>query len=840
MPDRFHQIVLYWDHHFEGGHKHVFRSLPYVGDDWNDQTSSFAVLGGAWALYKDSNFGTAMGGVFAPRIRGYGWVEDYEVHNDAVSSLELVDDDSRPVPHLILFDNESFTGNHHHIFTDVSDAKRYVSFQVLSGTWQITTVGGNTFDVGPGDGSEQLTDRIDTITLLSDTPLQLPIPHIIVFSDKDFGGGHRHVFQDSIFNDDWSDTISSFAIEGGTWQFFLDYDTQLLAGQVLGPGLYPWVDDVEIANDRIRAVSQTALQTASADLVAQSLNNGQDFLTFHGDPYRLGWNSHESTLTPDNVRVPYFGKLWFHPFDSDERVYGQVLLASGVPSPPTGGPRDYLIAASAKNIVYALDPATGSPVWPSPTHLLRPDGVTPAAFLDSDEFNKPLKQKCVDIYPNHGVSSTPVIDKGLQIIYVAFLAQTSDADNFNQSYFLSAISLASGTPLWTIELTWPGPPFAFQPFLHTQTAALTLLKASPTGAAPTGDLVLIAFGSRCDSHSKSNDTWRGWVFAVPVTNGARPADGSWRAIPTTVGSSLKDETGGGVWAAGGIAADDASNIYLATGHGNFNGATDATDFATSVLRFFRDNIAIPPVDSYTPRNWQTLKSDRLDLGGSNPVLLPLQTLGPGSGLLNLLVCGGKDGRIYVINREQMGFFHFEGTDGLGHAVWRPQVFSGNQDPSNGGITTSAAYFDAGSAGRFVYFCSPSGSPNHGIVAIKFDDLNGETDLGMRVLQLGGGPMNRPASPFVSSDGPDAGIVWAVESRRQETDNPPVPSILHAWDALSGRLLYSSPLTTDSGITGSGESLGDGRKFTPPIVANGRVFIGTNGVAAYGLGTTDPP
>lgn len=838
MPDRFHQLIAFWDWHFEGEHKHIFRTLPYIGDHFNDKMSSFAVLGGGWALYKDSNFGTAMGGIFSPRIRGYSWVEDYEVRNDSVSCVELLDDDSRPVPHLILFEEQSFRGKHAHIFTDVDHIERYASFKVLSGSWQVTTAGGNTFNALPGDGSDQLTDRLASLTLLSDTGLP-PIPHVIVFWDANFEGDHRHIFTDTFFDDDWKDKISSFAIEGSTWQFFLDFDTQILAGQVLGPGIYPWVDDVEIPNDRIRAVLQTAQTTAIDELVAQSLNNGQDFLTLHGDPYRLGWNSHESTLTPDSVRVPYFGKLWFHPFDPDERVFGQILLASGVPSPPTGGPRDYLIAASAKNMVYALDPATGALVWPAPASLLLPDGVTPAAFLDSSQFSNPLDCTCRDTYPNHGVNSTPVIDKDLQIIYVAFLAQTGDATNFNQNYFLSAVSLVSGASLWTIELSWPGPPIPFEPFLHTQRAGLALLKASPTGAAPGADLVLIAFSSRCDCHAKNGDTWRGWLFAVPVTNGARPSDGSWQAVPTTVGTSLHDESGGGIWGPGGVAADDGASLYVATGNGNFNGGAGEQDFADSVLRFFRGNISIPPIDSYTPHNWQDLRDNDWDLGGSNPVLLPLQILQPGAGFLNLLVCGGKDGRVYVINREQMGFFHFPGSDGLGHAIWRPQVFSANADPSQGGITGSAAYFDAGAEGRYVYFGSSSGDPHHGLVAIKFDDLNGETHLGMRIIQFGGDRMEEPASPFVSSNGPAGGIVWLVESRRRETDNPPKPSILHAWDAVTGRLLYSSPLTTESGITGTGESLGDGRKFTPPIVANGRVFLGTNGVVAYGLGTTDP-
>ena len=840
MPDRFHQLIVFKKPHIEGDHKHIFRTLPYIGDDFNDHVSSFAVLGGAWALYKDANFGTALGGVFAPRIRAYSQVEDYEVPKDTVSCVELVGDDARPIPQLILFEKEMFTGKHYHAFNDVYNLERYASFMVLSGNWQVTTVNNNTLMEGPGDGGDiDPTDKFATMHLVSDTPNQAGVSHLIVFWDSNFEGAHRHIFQSMTLDDGWANQISSFAVEAGFWRFFFHRNGKLVSSQQMSRGIYPWVEDVEIDNDGTTEVSQTPLQTVTTSLVVNNLNNGQDFLTFHGDPYRLGWNSHETILTPGNVRVPYFGKLWFHPFDPDERVYAQVLLASQVQAVTGAPPGDYLIAASAKNIVYALNPADGSLIWQ--TGLLLPDGVTPAAFLTSQQFSSGLKGGCTDTYPNHGVNSTPVIDKALQIIYVAFVAQADDPASFNQGYFLSALVLTTGAVLWTIELTWAGPPIPFEPYMHTQRAALALLKDT-SGAAPIPDLVLIGFSSRCDKQSHSGETWRGWLFAVPVPSGARPADGSWQALPMSVGNSLRDETGGGIWGPGGVAIDDALNLFLSTGNGNFDGNTGGQDFADSVLSFVKNNIAFPPRDCYTPRNWPDLRQNDLDLGGSDPILLPAQFRAPGIvGLMNLAVCGGKDGRVYFVNRDDMGLMHFLNpvADGLGYSIWRPQLFSGGGDSSKGGITTSPAYFDGGGAGRYVYLCSPSGSPYRGLIAIKFDDLNGETQLGAQVMQFGGDQMRGPASPFVSSNGPANGIVWAVESRRDDTDSPPTPSILHAWDAVSGRLLYSSPLTTEFGITGTGESLGDGRKFTPPVVVNGRVFLGTNGVVAYGLGTTDP-
>jgi hypothetical protein len=840
MPDRFHQIVVFENANFEGSHKHIFRSLPYIGDDLNDKTSSFAVLGGAWSLYKDSNYQNVQGGVFAPRVRGYASVTDYEVANDAVSSLELVDDDPRSVPQLILFTEELFGGNHYHAFNDVYNLERYQSYFVLSGNWQVTTKNGNTFMQGPGGNNAPPGDKLATMHLVSETP-NPDVFHLIVFSDSQFEGDHLHVFQSTTFDGDWGKQISSFVVESGFWRFaFHRSPNHLVSGQQMSRGIYPWVEDVDIPNDATYAVSNDFLQPAGTSHVVQNLNNGEDVLTFHGDPYRLGWNSQETTLTPENVRVPYFGKLWFHPFDADERVYAQLLLASGVQNAAGAAPVDYLIAASAKNVVYALSPTDGSLIWQ--TNLLLPDGVTQAGFLDANQFNTPLKSNCEDTFPNHGVNGTPVIDKALQIIYVAFIASKDDTANYNQAYYLSALALTSGAVLWTIELTFGGPPIPFQPYMHTQQAALALIKGGPlTRPAPGPDLILIEFSARCDVHGHGGETSRGWLFAVPVLNGAMPAAGSWQALPMTVGTSLEDATGGGISGPGGAAVDDIQTIFLSTGNGDFDGNTGGQDFADSLVSFTATNIAFPPKDGFTPRNWQDLEDNRLDFGASNPILLPTQYPAPNIlGIFNVAMVGGKDGRVYFVNTDDMGFRHYTNavTDGLGYSLWRPQIFSGNSNPSQGGIATSAAYFDAGGDGRYVYLCSASGSPYQGMVAIKFDDMNGETQLGTQVLQFGGGQMNRPASPFVSSNGPTNGIVWAVETRHDDTDHSPTPSILHAWDAVSGRLLYSSPLTTEFGITGAGESLGDGRKYTPPIVVNGKVFIGTNGVVAYGLGQTD--
>jgi hypothetical protein len=50
---------------------------------------------------------------------------------------------------------------------------------------------------------------------------------------------------------DWNDQISSIKVHAGHWQFYYDRDFHDPAGPVLVPGEYPWVEDLQIGNDRI-------------------------------------------------------------------------------------------------------------------------------------------------------------------------------------------------------------------------------------------------------------------------------------------------------------------------------------------------------------------------------------------------------------------------------------------------------------------------------------------------------------------------------------------------------------------------------------------------------------
>jgi hypothetical protein len=79
-------IILFRDANCSGDHMHVCEGMPYVGDTFNDATSSFIILEGVWEFFADAEFKTQMisissdvgfegvTGRLGPGV--YNWIED--------------------------------------------------------------------------------------------------------------------------------------------------------------------------------------------------------------------------------------------------------------------------------------------------------------------------------------------------------------------------------------------------------------------------------------------------------------------------------------------------------------------------------------------------------------------------------------------------------------------------------------------------------------------------------------------------------------------------------------------------------------------------------------------
>lgn len=263
---------------------------------------------------------------------------------------------------------------------------------------------------------------------------------------------------------------------------------------------------------------------------------------------------------------------------------------------------------------------------------------------------------------------------------------------------------------------------------------------------------------------------------------------------------------GGIWMTGaGLAADSSNNLFAVTGNGTFDANRGGKNFGDSVLKLSTSK-GLAVADSFTPFNQATLNATDLDLGSGGAVLLPDQ---PGAHP-HLLVTAGKEGRIYLVDRDNLGGY----SPNADRIV---QELPGALVASFG----TPAYFN----GAIYYVGTPDRS-NHAKDFLKaFRLANG---LLNPVPMTGTTTFGYPgATPSISSNGTTNGIVWTVDTSAFATYGP---AILRAFDANNvAHELYNS---TKNGVADRG---GPAVKFVPPTIANGKVFVaGFGAVTIYGL------
>jgi hypothetical protein len=197
----------------------------------------------------------------------------------------------------------------------------------------------------------------------------------------------------------------------------------------------------------------------------------------------------------------------------------------------------------------------------------------------------------------------------------------------------------------------------------------------------------------------------------------------------------------------GIAAD-ATNIYPATGNGDYNGSTDYGD---TILKLSAPSTAGPFTfsDWFTPYNQASLNTNDQDLGSGGVLLLP--DLPSGSAHQQLLVQVGKTGTIYLIDRNNMGKLCSNCTSDtqilqeLPNAVagvwgmpayWNGNVYFGGADDGGTGDTLKAFSFNASNTG--LLSTSPTSHTSH-------------------VFSFSG------PTPSISANANTSGILWALEN-----------------------------------------------------------------------------
>jgi hypothetical protein len=500
-----------------------------------------------------------------------------------------------------------------------------------------------------------------------------------------------------------------------------------------------------------------------------------DVLTYHNDLARTGQNPFETTLTPANVAPATFGLLYTRVVDGF--VYAQPLYVSGVTIPRLGL-RDVVYVATENDTVYAFD-ATGAAkraLWKR--RLIVPH--TGGRAVRSTEVG------CTDLVPKIGVTSTPVIDRTSSTLYV--VAKTKEKGKGNVVQRLHALDLTTGAEKLNgpvvLSATLPGTGdgsnggmVSYDPLRQHQRSGLALVNG----------VIYISSAAHCDI-----GPYHGWILGYSASD----------LSPVSAYVSTPDGGLGGVWEAGGApAADDGGNLYVETGNGTFDADTGGNDYGDSLLKLTPNAVTLDVADYFTPFNQDNLNQNDTDLGSGGPVLLPDQS-GPHA---HEVVACGKEGSIYLVDREGMGHFHM-GDDS--------QIVQSLPD-TIGGTWSLPAYWNG-----MVYY---SGS---GDVLKAFALTNGLLSTSP-IAQSPDGFGFPGATPSISANGATNGIVWSLQTDGYANGSP---AVLHAYDASDvSQVLWASNQNGHHDVPGKAV------KFAVPTIANGRVFVGAQKrLTAYGL------
>jgi len=514
--------------------------------------------------------------------------------------------------------------------------------------------------------------------------------------------------------------------------------------------------------------------------------------TYHNDNARTGQNTQETILTPANVNSGQFGKLFS--VSVDGWVYAQPLYLSNVNI--AGGTHNVLYVATEHDSLYAIDADKGNIYW----HIsLIPSG--------GSTVNSSSDLGCGDLVPEVGITGTPVIDTGTGTLYVVAKSKVSGS----LVQYLHAIDVASsaekfGGPI-SIQATVPGTAsdgngttVSFSPHLENQRAALLLDNGH----------VVIGWSSHCDI-----SPWHGWIMSYSASTLTQEA-----AFNTSA-----DGSANGVWmSGGGLAADSNGNIFFATGNGTWNGTTDYGD---SIVKLGPPSGGrFPVLDYFTPYNQSSLSGGDTDVASGGLVLLP--TLASNQQLLTQM---GKEGKMYVIDRNNMGKY----------CVNLNPPCSGN-DPNivqeipgaTAGVWGTPAYWNGS-----VYWGggSDGGGPDN-LKAFSFDANNsGQISASPTSESLKAFSFSAP-SPSISANGTTNGILWGLDDSAfgSSCSGGSNCQVLYAYDATNlANMFYNS-----SQASNNRDVPGGAVKFAAPIIANGKVYVGSQfAVSAYGTISTTP-
>jgi hypothetical protein len=528
--------------------------------------------------------------------------------------------------------------------------------------------------------------------------------------------------------------------------------------------------DVVVSNAAGSATSTTATLTVNAP------STNVDVATYHYDNLRTGQNPNETILTPANVNATSFGLLGS--FAVDGHVDAQPLYLSNLAIPNVGN-KNVLYVVTEHDSVFAFD---ADSVGGSTTAFLWMKSLLEPGETSSDDRN------CGQVAPEIGITSTPVIDRTRDAMYIIAVSKTSAG---NYVHRIHALNLTNGSELFggptTITASYPGSGansangmVTFDPAQYNERPGLLEL----------GGTIYTTWGSHCDVAPYTS-----WVMSYSADT----------LKQLSVLDLVPNGNDGGIWMSGAApAADGSGNIYFIVGNGDFGTSLDSNGFPANkncgnCFAKLSSSATLTLADYFTPLNTVSESAGDVDFGSGGPLLLP-DLIDASGTTRHLAVAAGKDANIYVVDRDNMGKFNATSDNvyqqisaQLAQGVWaKPSYF--NNTVYIGAVTDAIKAFPIAS-GKLATTPASQSATHFGYPG---------------------------ATPAISANGASKGIVWAVENNSN--------GILHAYDATN----LATELYNSSQAANSRDQFA-ANKYITPVITNGKVYVGTpSSVAVFGL------
>ncbi len=532
-------------------------------------------------------------------------------------------------------------------------------------------------------------------------------------------------------------------------------------------------------NDTVQVVEYIGSNVVFSNTVTVGCTS---IITYHNDPQRTGWNPSENTLTPANVTPATFGLIVNVALDDQVDtqplvVTNQMIQGQGV--------HTVVYVATEGNTVYAIDSWSGN-------------------ILKSANLGVPVPSPlgCSNNGPNVGINGTPTIDVRRQTMYVVAYALVAGQPTYQlHALDLSTLQNKPGSPI-TISASHSlanGSAFKFDATVQRQRSALLQYNEN----------VYAAFASFCDFKPNAS---RGWVLGWNAgTLGALAAN----ELTDTLSTAPDQWYLSSIWMSGyGLAAERDGALFFVTGNSD-SSPLDCSKALSSTTYDGVKNIqesvvklssSLSKKDLFTPSNVGKLDQCDTDYGSGGALVVPDQ---PGP-VPHLAVAAGKDGRLFILNRDNMGGFHdpdIPKNVGIGECWCGPSYYKGSDG-----------------VGRVV---------SSGGLQVKTWKVNTALSPALKLeassAVLPKGPQDGGFFTSVSSSGtkPSTPIIWAI-ARPTGNDNH-VALFAFNGTASGGTLpqLWSGAAGTWPNINGNANIV--------PTVANGRVYVPSyRQLAIFGL------